>query len=241
MNKPNTNAGTPGQTEENKNEPLLDQAPATNQPDPISARLDAIETNLKGTISRQDEIIEQQNKTIAELIKNRASESNDEDEGIILDRQSAHSMRLPVVDGVPVIAGKLERVIGVQGLDYIMKVKTADDNEYSFPFGCDVSRIDFSDEKVKDLQTVSYENVATKNFKLQDVDNNDLTGASKVDKGQIVGEGGIINEIDRSSGRPVATGRKIRTVVRSDVRYYTIEHDGEKFTISSDDLGNFRI
>ena len=252
MNNVNKNAGAPAKIEENKN---VANPPLTTEPnlDPINARLDEMETNLKGTIERQNEVIEQQNKTIAELSKARSQNSiDDEEEGIILDRQSAHSMRLPVVNDAPVISGKLERVIGVQGLDYIMRVTTAETfinpetkqkeyKEYLFPFGCDVSRIDFSDERVKDLQTVSYENVATRSFKLQNVDTNDLTGASKVEKGKIVGEGGIINEIDRSSGRPVATGRKIRTVVRADVRYYTVEHDGEMFTISSDDLGNFRI
>jgi hypothetical protein len=150
-------------------------------------------------------------------------------------------MRLPVVNDAPVIAGKLERVVGIEGLEYLMNVETADGKKYSFPFGCDIGRINFANEKLKGIETTSYENVKTLNFKLHDIDQNDLTGASKVEKGKIVGEGGVIPEVDRSSGRPILTGRKIRTVVRSDVRYYTIEHAGKKFTISSDELGNFRI
>jgi hypothetical protein len=209
--------------------------------DPIAARLDAIEHNLKGTIDRQDEVIQNLNKTIDELKNKSVATSSDVDEGVILDRQSAHTMRMPVVDGAPVIEGKLERVIGVAGLEYLMNVKTADGKEYSFPFGCDVGRLDFSDKKTKDIQTTSYENIKTMDFKLQDIDTNDLTGASKVEKGKIIGEGGLVSEVDRSGGRPVATGRKIRTVVRSDIRYYTIEYNGEKFTLSSDELGNIRI
>lgn len=209
--------------------------------DPISARLDEIENNFKGTIDRQTEIIEQQNRTIEEL-KNRTDNSvAREDELILVDRQSAHTMRLPVVDGAPVISGKLERIIGVEGLEYVINVNTADGKSYKFPFGSDVGRINFADDKIKDIQSTSYENIKTMNFKLQDIDTNDLTGASKVVKGQIVGEGGVISEIDRSSGRPMATGRKIRTVVRSDIRYYTIEYAGKKHVISSEDLGNFRI
>lgn len=209
--------------------------------DPIHARLDEIENNLKGTIDRQTEIIEQQNKTIEEM-KNRPTTSVDRsDEAILVDRQSAHTMRMPVVDGAPVIEGKLERVIGVAGLEYLMNVKTADGKAYSFPFGCDVGRLDFNDKKLKDVQTTSYENIKTMDFTLQDVDTNDLTGASKVEKGKIVGEGGVISEVDRSSGRPMLTGRKIRTVVRADVRHYTIEYNGERFTITNDELGNIRI
>lgn len=210
--------------------------------DALMERLAEIETNLQGTIERQNEVIEKQNKTIEDLKNQPKSETvNDVDEGILVDRQSAHTMRLPVVNGAPVIDGKLERVIGVAGLEYLMNVKTADGKKYKFPFGCDISKIDFSSDKMEGVETISYENVETKDFKLQDIDQNDLTGASKIEKGKIQSEGNTIPEVDRSSGRPVMTGRKIRTVVRQDVRYYTIEHDGKKVKISSQDLGKFRI
>lgn len=209
--------------------------------DPITQRLENIEKNLKGTIDRQSEVIEQQNKKIDELM-NRSNRSNDEaEDAILIDRQSAHTMRLPVVNGVPVISGKLERVVGVAGIEYIMNVETADSKKYSFPFGCDVSRIDFSNKKLSGIEKTSYETISTADFRLQDIDTNDLTGASKIEKGKIVGEGGVIPEVDRSSGRPVLTGRKIRTVVRADVRHYTIEFNGEKYSFTNEELGNFRI
>lgn len=210
--------------------------------DVLLARLNEIETNFKGQIDRQAEIIEQQNKTIEELKNRKVSSSEEvEDTAILVDRRSAHTMRLPVVGEAPVIEGKLERVIGVAGLEYLMNVKTADGKKYKFPFGCDVSRIDFSSEKLEGVETTAYENIKAKDFKLQDIDENDLTGASKVEKGKIVGEGNVIPEVDRSSGRPQLTGRKIRTVVRQDVRHYTIEHDGKKHTLTSAQLGNIRI
>lgn len=208
--------------------------------DALSQRLDAIETDLKGTIESQNETIKEQAEAIAEL-KNRPSNDSDDDDAILVDRQSAHTMRMPVVNGVPVIKGKSERVVGIEGIDYLMKVETADGEKYSFPIGCDISKLNFSDSKLKGIESVSYENIQTKDFKLQDIDTNDLTGASKVEKGEIVSEGNKIPEIDRSSGNPIMTGRKIRTVVRNDVRYYTIEHDGEKFTIDNEMLGNIRV
>lgn len=209
--------------------------------DPVTARLDEMEKNLKGTIDRQTEVIESQNAIIEELRNSKNSTSSEIEEGIITDRQSAHTMRMPVVGDCPIIEAKLERIIGVAGLEYIMRTKTADGSEYLFPFGCDVGRLDFSDKKIKDIQTTSYENIKTMDFKLQDIDQNDLTGASKVEKGKIVGEGQLVAEIDRTGGRPVATGRKIRTVVRQDIRHYTIEYKGEKFTLTGDQLGNIRI
>lgn len=222
---------------DNENKDLKGAAPK----DPVMDRLDHIESNLKGTIERQNEIIENQNKVIAELQTKSNNSNSNNDEAILVDRQSAHTMRLPVVDGVPVISGKLERIIGVQGLEYVMNVQTADGKSHSFPFGCDVGKLDFSDKRIKDLQPIAYESIQTLNFQLQDIDNNDLTGASKVKKGEIVGEGGVIPEVDRSTGQPVLTGRKIRTVVRRDTREYTIEWNGEKFTITDVELGNIRI
>lgn len=209
--------------------------------DTITQRLQDIESNLKGTIDRQSEIIEQQNKKIEELLSRKTSASSETDDAILVDRQSAHTMRLPVVNGVPVISGKLERVVGVPGIEYLMNVSTADGNKYSFPFGCDISRIDFSDTRLDGVQKASYETISTQDFKLVDIDENDLTGASKVEKGKIVGEGGVIPEVDRSSGRPVLTGRKIRTVVRADIRHYQIQFNGKKYSFTNEELGNFRI
>jgi len=201
--------------------------------DALHARLDEIQGKMQETIDSQA-------KTIQEL-KDRPTRPSDDDDGILVDRQSAHTMRMPVVDGVPVIKGKSERVTGIEGIDYLMKVETADSKKYSFPIGCDISKLNFTDSKLKGIESTSYENIKTKDFALQNIDTNDLTGASKVDKGQIVSEGNKIPEVDRSSGNPVMTGRKIRTVVRNDVRHYTIEHGGELFTIDNEMLGNIRV
>ena len=201
--------------------------------DELSARLDKMQGEMQDTIESQAKIIED--------LKNNPTTAVVEDEAILVGRQSAHSMLLPVVEGAPVIAGKLERVVGIQGLENLMVVKTAGGKTYKFPIGCDISKLDFSDDKLEGVKTTSYENLETKKFKFQNIDENDKTGASKVEKDKIVGEGGNIPEIDRSSGMPMKTGRSIRTVVLRDVRTYTIEHDGKKFHISSEDLGNFRI
>ena len=212
-----------------------------NQPSELDARLDRIEGELAEKIENQEEQIRKQGEVIEGLKKNSNVSSDDEDEGILVDRKSAHTMKLPVVEGVPVIEGKSERVIGVEGLEYVIKVETADGGKYTFPLGGDVSKINFNDKKLKDIQPTSYENLPTKDFALQNIDENDLTGASKVKKGKIIGEGGVINEVDRSGGTPVKTGRKIRTVVRADIRDYTIEFNGENYTISNKMLGNIRV
>lgn len=209
--------------------------------DPIHARLDAMQEAFDTKSEEQSKIINEQAKQIQELSARRASDSDDEDDGILVDRKSAHTMSLPVIDGAPVISAKLKRVVGVPGLEYIMEVETAAEKSYKIPMGADLGSLDFTNAKLEGVEAMTYQGLSQKKFELQDIDENDLTGASKVERGKIVSEGNVIPEIDRSSGRPVMTGRKIRTVVRSDVRYYTIEHDGKKFTLSSTDLANIRI
>ena len=89
--------------------------------------------------------------------------------------------------------------------------------------------------------TTSYENLDSAKFSLVDIDPNDKAGASKVELNKVVSEGTPVAEIDRSTGQPVATGRKVRTTVRRNLRHYTIDVDGKKFTFSEDELASIRI
>ena len=133
------------------------------------------------------------------------------------------------------------RALVVQSSGFLFDVVNADGEKFEVPFGCDIKKLDFSSESIKDLYKTSYENLQSEKFELIDIDENDLTGASKVEKGEIVSDGALVPEIDRSSGTPTATGRKVRTSVRKDVRHYTIKFGGKKFTFTNEDLANIRI
>lgn len=67
-------------------------------------------------------------------------------------------------------------------------------------------------------------------------DQADLSGASKIEANVPVKSSGLVEVIDRSSGEPVPTGKKIQQNVYRDIRWYTVLVDGEKVVIHEDKL-----
>jgi len=212
----------------------------SNPEDQMMKRLDAIETGLKVQLETKDTQIKELTDKVNSLSQNSNKRSNDDD---IVDtaRRSAHIMSLPVIDGVPIVKGVVVHMTGIKGVDSLMMATDVKGVVHSIPFGCDIKRVDFSEKDKKDIHRTSFENLKTVNFELIDIDQNDLTGASKIEKGVIVDEGATIPEIDRSSGTPMATGRKIKATVKEDIRHYTMMFEGEKFTLTNKELGNIRI
>ena len=221
------------------NKPVEIEETKLVEPDLITARLDAIENGLKVELEES----RAETASLREAIKNvsKSNANSFEDDVVDTARRSAHVTSLPVINGVPIVWAESSRVTGLKGIELIMSARDANGSEFTIPFGCDVGKVDFSDKKLKDIHSTSYENLKTQKFELQDIDENDLTGASKIEKGKVVDEGSVVPEIDRSSGTPMPTGRKIRTTVKADVRHYTILFDGKKITLTDKELGNIRI
>ena len=73
-------------------------------------------------------------------------------------------------------------------------------------------------------------------FQLVDQDPSDLSGASKIEHNKIITRGEKVDEVDRSSGMPVRTGRKVELVTRNDIRHYTIKVGDEKVVLRQDKI-----
>jgi len=203
-------------------------------------RLDEIEKGLQVQLETKDtqikELVDKVN-TLSQSGNKRSADDNIVDTA----RRSANNIDLPVIDGVPIVKGEVVSAVGVKGVDFLMMATDVNGVVHSIPFGCDIKRVDFSDKSAKDIHRTSFENLKTANFDFVDIDENDLTGASKVEKGVIVDDGVTIAEIDRSSGTPIPTGRRIRASVKEDIRHYTMVFEGKKFTLTNKELGNIRI
>ena len=217
--------------------PVTPSAPKADdkKQDAVMERLDQIENGLKVEL-------EESRKEVAEMKKNisNLSHSDNQDEIVDTARKSAHTISLTVIGGAPIVKSSISSVLGIEGLELMAEVKNARGDKYTVPFGCDIKKLDFSKENLEGVYKTSFESLNTEKFKLVNIDQNDLTGASKVEYKKVISEGQPVNEIDRSTGTPRATGKKVRAVVMRDVREYTIEFEGKKFKLTEDDLANIR-
>lgn len=71
----------------------------------------------------------------------------------------------------------------------------------------------------------------TKKFDLLDILDGDLTGASRIQRDVVTEDNGTVPEMKLTGEEYIPTGRQVRQVVRKDIRYYTIEFNGEKYEL----------
>tara|TARA_R110000851_G_scaffold96046_1_gene208417 strand:+ start:6023 stop:6694 length:672 start_codon:yes stop_codon:yes gene_type:complete len=219
--------------------PEENKVPTTPQPDnALMERLEAMENGLKVNLEKSQKQVKELSDKVNSLTKGN---NQVEDDIIETARKSAHIMQLPVIEGAPIIASVISAVHGIKGMELVADVKNADGDKFKVPYGCDVRKLDFANVNLKDFYKTSYENLNSEKFELVDIDKSDLTGASKVNKGEIVSQGSPVPQIDRSTGSPVFTGKKVRTVVLKDVRDYTIKFNDKKFTFTNEDLASIRM
>ncbi len=214
-----------------------DNKPKEEVNDVVMKRLDEMETGLKADLEASNKKVKELTDTVKKL-SNKDDQS--EDDIVDTERKSANIMSFPVIDGAPIVKSKMTKVVSIKGVEIMAEVTTADGKEYKIPVGCDMTKLDFTEDNLKDVHQTSFENLETVKFKLIDIAEGDLTGASKVQLKKIIHEGSLIPEISRTSGSPVPTGRKIRTVVRRDIRHYTIKYNDKKFTFTGEELANIR-
>lgn len=222
----------------NDNKTII-STPEEKETDVVMKRLDAIEDGLKVELEESRAEV----KELSDKLNNLPKSNNSElDDGIVdIERKSAHIMSLPVIEGAPVIKSVISSVLGIEGVELMAEIKNARGEKYTLPFGCNIKKVDFSKDNLKDVYHTSYETLKTQKFNLVDIDQNDLTGASKIEHNVVVEVGQPVNEVDRSTGTPIATGRKVRANVKRNLREYTIEFEGKNFKLTEADLANIRI
>ncbi len=167
----------------------------------------------------------------AELRRLRAAqESANSDEVVVEERKPAEIMKLASYEGKPIIDCKLQKVI-----------KT-DERGNRFEAGMEAHCTVFGR---KDIFVTTYGNLENPDdflnlpridYKLTEQNTADLSGASNIEYKKVISKGDYVDEIDRSSGHPVRTGRKVQLVEVNDIRHYTILVGDEKVTLSQDKI-----
>jgi len=165
---------------------------------------------------------------LEEMSKQMIADGNDDI--VSTERKPAETIELIVIDGKPLIDLKLEPEMDTnhKGEEFIKRMQAT-----CTVFGKDkpvkLSYGELSNPK-------DFLNLPRRKFNLIDRDESDLSGASKIMRGQTVDNFGKTAEIDRSSGMPIRTGKMVELVTKRDVRYYTVDVDGEKCELREDKI-----
>lgn len=187
---------------------------------------------------------EQQNQTLTEVLAEmrrlqaevaslRSSKDGDDIISDSGERKPSELITLAVIDGMPIIDMRLEKELAtdhkgdmyIRHYNAICKVYGTE-GEVKITYGVEGSPTDFL-------------NLPRKTFKFTNQDPNDLSGASKIQKGMVISKNGTVPEVDRSSGVPVRTGKMVELLTKRDKRWYTIivnEETGETCELSEDKL-----
>lgn len=224
-------------SEETKNTDSFDMPENTGEAK-TETTIPSTETNVD-TVEAQSNadlaaVLGEMRKLQAEVQSLRASKGENED--LISDsgeRKPAELMTLATIDDMPIIDMRLEKELDIdhRGNKYIKHYNAVckvygKDEPVTITYGVESEPNDFI-------------NLPRKTFKLTNQDTNDLSGASKVLKGQVMSKDGTVPEVDRSSGVPVRTGKMVELVTKRDVRWYTIivnEETGETCELHEDKI-----
>jgi hypothetical protein len=160
----------------------------------------------------------------------RQQKNDIESDTVSSERKPAEILELLVIDGKPITDMKLEPEMAVdhKGNEYTKRMQATctvfgNDKPVKLSYG------EISNPK-------DFLNLSRKKFTLINRDPSELSGASKIIRGQIVDNFGKTPEIDRSSGSPVKTGKMVELVTKKDIRFYTIDVDGEPCELHEDKI-----
>ena len=163
-------------------------------------------------------------------LRQNRGESDELEEDDAGTRRPAENVTLATIDGMPIIDMRLEKNIAKHedGTSYIRNY-----NAICKVFGKDKEvKITYGEMS----EPTDYLNLPRIKFQLTNQNTADLSGASRIEHNKIITRGEKVDEIDRSSGAPVRTGKQVELVTRNDIRYYTIKVGDETVELHQDKI-----
>ena len=201
----------------------------TNETDTVSEQSDNSLAEVLQALRAQEARLEElaaENKALRQ--QNGDTEELDENDAGV--RRPAETMTLATIDGMPIIDMRLEKNLAKDGMgnSYIRNY-----NAICTVFGKkDPVVITYGEMG----EPTDYLNIPRKTFQLTNQNAADLSGASRIENNKIITRGEKVDEIDRSSGVPVRTGKQVELVTRNDIRYYTIKVGDETVELHQDKI-----
>lgn len=192
----------------------------------LKAKLDLVEKAKLESDSKVDELSSKVDNLVNLFERKQASDKEEGDNVVSGDRSVPEFLSARSFEGMPIIkvSTKTEEKITADGQVIrgisIANIETIDGKKEKMPFGSTAMN--------------DYLQLPFKKFKLvkQINDGSEKSGCSRIERGQVIHDGGLVPEVVYKDNIPTRTGRMIKQLVKKDVRYYTIEIDGKEYEMS---------
>jgi hypothetical protein len=194
----------------------------------VSEQSDATLADVLKALRDQDSKIEELAAENRRLRKE--SGEKETDDAVTTDRRPAENVTLATYEGMPIIDMRLEKNLSKDhnGNTYINNYK-AICQVYGRKTPLEITYGELS-------EPTDYLNLPRIKFQLTNQNTADLSGASRVEHAQVITRGDKVDEIDRSSGAPIRTGKQVELVTRNDIRHYTIKVGDETVELHQDKI-----
>lgn len=165
---------------------------------------------------------------LVNLFERKEASDEDEDNNVVSgDRSVPEELRIRAFKGMPIIKVKTtteEKITPdgqvIRGIS-TASFETVDGKKEKMPFGSTAMN--------------DYLQLPVTKFKLVNQiidDGSEKSGCSRIEKGKVIHDGGLVPEVIYKDNKPTTTGRMIKQQVKKDVRYYTVEIEGKEYELS---------
>lgn len=192
----------------------------------LKEKLDLVEKAKQESDSKVDELSSKVDNLVNLFERKQKADEDSDDNVVSGDRNVPEFLTARAFEGMPIVkvSTKTEEKITpdgqvVRGIS-VAEIETIDGKKEKMPFGSTAMN--------------DYLQLPFKKFKLvkQINDGVEKSGCSKIERGQVIYDGGLVPEVVYKDNIPTRTGRMINQLVKKDVRYYTIEIDGKEYEMS---------
>lgn len=192
----------------------------------LKEKLKKVEEAKKESDNKVDELASKVDNLVNLFERKEKSDKEAEDNIVSGERNSPEFLTVRSFNNMPIIkvSTKTEEKITsdgqvIRGISEA-SIETIDGQKAKMPFGS----TSFND----------YLQLPVKKFKLvkQINDGSEHSGCSRIERGKVIHEGGLVPEVVYRENKAVPTGKMVRQQVKKDVRYYTIEIDDKEYELS---------
>ena len=218
-------------SKEETNKDSFDEVETTDkEQSPVENTVEEQENTSLAEVLQALRAVEAKSDALAEENRRLRQEKGEEVNDEVQDRKPAETVTLASYNDMPIVDMKLEKNLEI---DHNGKTYTKNYKAICQVYG-QKEPVEITYGEMGEPN--DFLNLPRKTYKLVNQNSSDLSGASRIEHNKVMSRGDKVDEVDRSEGAPVRTGKKIELVTRNDIRYYTIQVGDETVELHQDKI-----